>query len=314
VYSHHHHAPRRASYLITAPTDAVVTLAEAKAQLRITDTSQDTFIQSIIYAAVNQLDPAAGGWLDRALRTQIWELRLDGFRQTEIKLPFPPLIGTPTVKYDDLGGTEHSLTLTTDFRILGDGRLSMQHLRPPFLGSWPVARCDVESVRIRYTCGYALTPTDAMPQAIKQAVLLMTKSFYDLGKRDALVTQDTVIGVSSKSFSVTDEAAGGDAPRRRKPAGPLPRDELMGDHVKHPTALWQSVVITSTQSWTVPSNVNLILATLVGGGAGGGGGHATGGAGWWRRRHDAAGPAPSGNSWRDANRNGRCERHWRHHW
>jgi hypothetical protein len=56
-----------------------VTLADAKVALGITDASQDTLVTAAIAAAADALDPAAGGWLGRALRTQTWELQLRSF-------------------------------------------------------------------------------------------------------------------------------------------------------------------------------------------------------------------------------------------
>lgn len=208
--------------LITPPTADVVTLAEVKAQLRVTDSSQDTFIDAIRIASINQIDPAGGGWLGRALRPQTWELRLSSFmgvsvhhqgnRHCEhgarhvITLPFAPLVTLDSLKYDDMAGVEHTLVQDTDFRILGLGTLGKQGVAPLYGQWWPIARPTAESVRIRFTAGYATTPSDTLPTPIKQGVLLMAKSLYDLGARNAFISTDTVIGVSSKSFAVTDAA------------------------------------------------------------------------------------------------------------
>jgi hypothetical protein len=125
----------------------------------------------MIDASVDLLDPAAGGYLDRALRPQTWELRLESFPCGEIILPFPPLIAITSVKYDDVAGTERTLTANTNYRTLGSGGTGKQSVAPPYNVVWPISRCYPESVRIRYSCGYDST-TDTMPVPIKQAIHL----------------------------------------------------------------------------------------------------------------------------------------------
>jgi uncharacterized phiE125 gp8 family phage protein len=206
--AHYRHARKTSErpVLITAPTDAVVTLDDFKAQMRDPG-DDDDFLQAVLDAAVAQIDPAGGGWLERALRTQTWELRLDRFPAHEIRLPYPPLIAITSVIYTDTGGTTQTLAATTGYRVIDGGRSGKSFLRPPYNGCWPVSRCDSDAVKIRYTCGYALTPSDSMPAPIKQAVLLMGRALYDIGKRDMTLSQDTVVGVRSRSYAVTAEAA-----------------------------------------------------------------------------------------------------------
>lgn len=214
-------------YLITRPTDEVVTLAEAKAQLRKTDTDSDDMIEALIDAAVAQIDPASGGWLGRAIRPQTWELRGDGFpcyyvgcgydrsfhRAYEVALPYPPLISVDSVKYDDSNGVEQTLGENVGYRVFGLGSIGKASIAPIHGGSWPSSiRCDPESVRIRFTCGYPTDfgnspPTDILPAPIKQAVLLMVKHLWGLGERNLFVSAETVDGVGSRNFVVSDNAA-----------------------------------------------------------------------------------------------------------
>jgi hypothetical protein len=105
------------------------------------------------------------------------------------------------------GGTEQTLVVTTGYRLFGQAGKVKATLRPPYNGCWPSARYDVESVRIRLTAGYALTPTDVMPAAIKQAVLLGVRQLYDIGARSAFLAGDVVFGVGSKQFAVSEGAS-----------------------------------------------------------------------------------------------------------
>jgi uncharacterized phiE125 gp8 family phage protein len=166
--------------LVTAPTLPVVTLEEAKRHLRVDHDDDDALISGMIAAATNHLDPAGNGWLGRALRPQTWEMRLDNFPCGPIQLPYPPLISVESVKYDDSDGVERTATFGTDYRVFQGGDWKSR-LEPVYGGSWPWARCDHETVRVRYTAGYAPadgdTP-DALPATIKAAILLMVGDLY----------------------------------------------------------------------------------------------------------------------------------------
>jgi uncharacterized phiE125 gp8 family phage protein len=200
--------------VIERPTDAVVTLAEAKAQLRITDSANDMMIQAVIDAAVAQLDPALGGWLGQALRPQTWEIRRNWFpyscwpRDQHIPLSYPPLLTVDSVTYIDGNGVQQTLIEDTDFRVLNRGGQGKASIAPIYGGVWPLSvRCDPESVKIRYTAGYEIATADLLPAPIKQAVLLMVKHIYNLGERNLFVSTDTVEGVGSRQYIVTDNAA-----------------------------------------------------------------------------------------------------------
>lgn len=166
--------------LITAPTVPVVSLAEAKTHLEVAlDTSdKDAQIAALVAASAGQIDAAYGGWLERALRPQTWELRRSSFDDDDydddgnVELPYPPLITVDSVKYDDADGVEQTLVLNTGYRILDLGGRWKQSIAPIYDGSWPTARSDGSSVRIRFTSGYPLTPVDLMPPLIKSWVLL----------------------------------------------------------------------------------------------------------------------------------------------
>jgi uncharacterized phiE125 gp8 family phage protein len=209
-----------ALYLITPPTEDVVSLTEAKAQLRVSGSTDDLMIEAMILAAVNQLDPAGGGWLGRALRPQTWEWRgssfpcwYDGcgyarnFHQAYwAELPYPPLLAVDSVKYDNGDGVEQSLVEDTGYRVFGVGSLGKGRIEPVYNGSWPSSvRADHESVRIRFTAGYENgSVTDTLPSPIKQAVIIMVKQLYEMSKRDAALSQITIEGVDSRSYVLSE--------------------------------------------------------------------------------------------------------------
>lgn len=214
-------------HLIEAPTDEIASLAEAKAQLRITNSDSDDMIEALIDAAVMQIDPAGGGWLGRAIRPQTWELRCSGFpcyyvgsgyernfhRAYEMVLPYPPLLSVDSVKYDDGDGVEQTLVEGVGYRVFGLAGIGKASIAPVYNGSWPSSvRCDPESVRVQFTCGYDPSfgnspPVDQLPAPIKQAVLLMVRYLFGLGERNLFVSSETVDGVGSRNYVVSENAA-----------------------------------------------------------------------------------------------------------
>jgi uncharacterized phiE125 gp8 family phage protein len=197
--------------LVTAPTVPVITDAEAKLNLRITSSTYDDLIKAARDAAVGQFDPAAGGWLGRALRPQTWELRLNEFPCDKIELSYPPLISIVSVKYDDIDGVERTLVANTDYRVIGQGGFGKASIVPPYGKFWPSARCDHETVRVRFTCGYPAATTDpvvadTMPPPIKQAVQLATRHLWSIGEQSMFLSQRTVDGVGSRAWVVSENA------------------------------------------------------------------------------------------------------------
>lgn len=219
----------------------MVSVEEAKAFLRQTSDDYDDLIGAMIESAVGTLDPASNGWLGRALRPQTWELRqnqfghynlnlaseyhfgawdwhyTNGYHQhhhrnylNSIELPYPPLISVTSIKYDDGNGDEQTLVEDTDYRVVGSNTRQKAFVTPIYGGNWPTSvRNDDESVRIRFQAGYDQEATggDKLPGPIKQAVLLMVRTIYDLSARNLFVSAESVEGVGSRSFIVTETGA-----------------------------------------------------------------------------------------------------------
>ncbi len=215
MYNYRPHITTQTSRaLITAPTDTVLSLSDCKAALGITTSGQDAMISAALDAAICSLDPATGGWLGRALRPQTWEYRLWEFPYycEEVRLPYPTLTSVTSIKYDDANGNEQTLVAGTDYQVLGVDGFSYGSVRPAYNKTWPSARCNPESVRIRYVCGYATisddTPAipDKMPAAITQAIAMMVKGIVSSASQNMFVTFDRVEGVGEKRYNVTKEA------------------------------------------------------------------------------------------------------------
>lgn len=179
---------------VTAPTDDVITLAEARMQLRV-DTigspptsHEDDLIQELVDGAVQQLDaqPDGSGWLGRAIAPQTWRLGLPCFPggpggTGRIYLPFPPLIAVTGFTYVDDDGNTQSLVAGTDYRVLEDNRMH-GFVAPIFEGEWPDdPRTDHDAVQITFVCGYGSgSPVVAeIPVVLKNAVRAQITEWYD---------------------------------------------------------------------------------------------------------------------------------------
>ncbi len=152
--------------LVTPPAVEPVTLAEAKAYLRVDLDDEDALISRCIVAARE----AAERYTGRAFVTQDLCLRRDawpGGGTRALALPRPPLIEIATVTVFDLSGT--ATVLSSDAYIVDSaavpGRIV---LRAGTLV--PSVPRETNMVEIAYRAGYGDTAAD-VPASIRSAIL-----------------------------------------------------------------------------------------------------------------------------------------------
>jgi uncharacterized phiE125 gp8 family phage protein len=161
--------------LIVPPPIKPVTLAEAKAHLRVDNTDEDALINILIDAATSYIDGPTG-FLGRALVDQTWELLLDAFPVNEIKIPIPPLLEVVTLNYFGTDGIE--VTLNPAAYTVDDVN------EPGWIvpdGTWPATFNGINSVVVRFRAGYVdttISPANDVPGDIKAALLLYLGSLY----------------------------------------------------------------------------------------------------------------------------------------
>lgn len=155
--------------LITAPASEPITLAEAKAHLRVDVTDEDSLITALIVAARQAAEHITG----RALMTQTWEVAFDEFDESGLWLQYPPLVSITSITYLDEDGAPQTLD-AADY-VLNDYD-EPAVIKPAADVSWPATLCQPNVVTVRYVAGYANAA--AVPQAIKQWILLRVGSMY----------------------------------------------------------------------------------------------------------------------------------------
>lgn len=161
--------------LLQGPDGDVVSLAEAKAHLRVDGSDEDALISSLIGAAVAHLD-GAKGILGRCLLTQEWAWVSDGFAD-EIALPLAPVESLDAIKYRDADGVEQTLDDTTYTTSMTDGAVVQS-------ADWPATADRPDAVVIEFTAGYGAAAD--VPALIKAAILLMVGDMYN--SRESVIT------------------------------------------------------------------------------------------------------------------------------
>lgn len=175
--------------LITPPTTYPVSLAEAKAHLRVDHSDEDAMIEIYRKAATEDAENFTG----RAFYDQVWDLYLDEFPASgPIAIPRSPLIEVVGVFTRDSAGGEQEWAAAS---YLVDGITELGRISLPDAGVWPTIEEISNAVRIRFRAGYVdqdVSPeSGSVPYSIKAAILLMMASLYQ--HRETVVIGQTVV-------------------------------------------------------------------------------------------------------------------------
>lgn len=160
-------APVRTS----AASETPVSLAEAKAHLRVDHTDDNTLITALINAATDHLD----GWsgvLGRALVTQTWRQDFGSFTG-KLRLPLKPVASVSGVTYYDTDNAQQTLA-TSVYELLTDD--AGPYLALKVDQTWPGTESRAAAVSVTFVAGVAAAD---VPAAIKAAMLLMIGHLYE---------------------------------------------------------------------------------------------------------------------------------------
>jgi uncharacterized phiE125 gp8 family phage protein len=166
----------------TPPAVEPVTLAEAKAHLRVDIATDDALITSIIKAAREWCEE----YLDRSLVHTQWTMRMDSFPH-EFVLPRPPMATSGTVTATTITYTLETQAVetldTATYRV--DRHDTPGRIRVVYAGTWPAHLFDENSVTVTWWGGYGADGT-SVPAAIRSAMLMIISSLYE--HRTAVLT------------------------------------------------------------------------------------------------------------------------------
>lgn len=172
--------------LIAPPAAEPVTLAEARAWLRVDTNDEDAAIASLISAARMLVESATR----RALVTQGWRVMLDAWpagggeggwsilttrpsaTPSEIVIPLAPVQSVSAVRVYDAAGQPQTLALAT-YRLVG----APERARLVFLAQPPHPGAAAGGIEIDLVAGYG-DPPDT-PAALRHAILALVSWWFD---------------------------------------------------------------------------------------------------------------------------------------
>jgi uncharacterized phiE125 gp8 family phage protein len=177
--------------LITGPTQEPVSLAEAKAQCRVTASDEDGLIAGYLLAARHHCE----GHTRRVFSTQTWAMTIDrgwptvfdycSVRQrTRIVLPKPPAVSVSSISYVDTTGTLQVLASNQYQFSKGD---IVGFVDQAFGVTWPAVQRQADAITVQFVAGYGGNPSN-LPEEIRQAILMLTGHFFM--NREAVVGTD----------------------------------------------------------------------------------------------------------------------------
>lgn len=172
-----------------------ITLVEAKAHLRVDDTTEDDYITALITAARMHCESLT----ERQFNTATYVLRLDEFpiRCTDVvRLPRPNLIAVSGITYTDSDGTTQTLSSTL-YQV--DAASLPGRLMPAYGQVWPVTRPDLNAVAITYTAGYGATAA-LVPLPIRHAIKLLVSHMFENREPVVVGTITSEIPMTVKSL------------------------------------------------------------------------------------------------------------------
>jgi len=163
----------------TQPAVEPVTLAEAKAHLRVDVSDDDALIGAIVKAAREFCEE----YLDRTLVHTQWAMRADAFPPSgtaDVELPRPPMAqaGTTTavvLTYTLESGATATYS-TANYRV--DRNATPGAVKTLYGQTWPAHLIDDNSISVTWWGGYGADGT-SVPAAIRSAMLMVVSHLYE---------------------------------------------------------------------------------------------------------------------------------------
>ena len=172
--------------LLVPPAAEPVSLADAKAWLRVDTDAEDALVTSLVVTARGAVEAFTG----RVLVSQTWRLTFDAWPDvacrpcfgvaraaTAVSIPLTPVAGITAVRVFDAAGVPQILPPTA-YTLRGEPyRHWLEVAAPPQPGR------SHGGIEIDVVCGYG-APTD-VPQPLRQAVLMLVARLFENRGDDA---------------------------------------------------------------------------------------------------------------------------------
>lgn len=156
--------------LLTGPAEEPVTLADARAHLRLDGTEENALVEALIAAARAALEAETR----RAFVTQSWRLTLDDWPEGTVQLPLAPVSEVTAVSIADAEGALLPLDAEIyETALAGDTpRLAARRGQV-----WPMPATRLAGIAIDFTAGYGAAGD--VPPPLRQALLLLVAHWFE---------------------------------------------------------------------------------------------------------------------------------------
>lgn len=174
-------------YSLVRSTDAAaepLTTSEAKAQLRVSGSGEDTLIDNLVKTARSLFEERTG----RSILNQTWVLKLDSWFSCDgqspwISLPRGPVASITSIQYVDSAGATQTWS-SGDYQTDLSGDIA--RVAPAYGEVWPTARYQMNAITITYVAGYGANAAAALAtgragefKAIQQALLIAIANMFE---------------------------------------------------------------------------------------------------------------------------------------
>ncbi len=157
--------------MTSPPASEPVTVADAKAHLRIDGSEEDVLIASLLLTSRLHIETA----LSLALVTQSWTLKLDCWPPgRDVELPLSPLRSVDEVRIKDASGVAVIVPAESYLVDLAarPARLVWNNVMPP------MPQVPANGIEIDLTVGFG-ADGDSVPAPLKHAILMLAAHWYE---------------------------------------------------------------------------------------------------------------------------------------
>ena len=154
------------------PSEDPIMLADMKDHLRVTDSIEDKYIQSLITAATRHIE----GVTNRALVSQTWIYTIDAWPIKALEIPKYPLQSVTSINYTDKDSVVTPVTSTV-YDVDTASRPGL--IRLAYEQEWPNAILyPYQAIAITYVAGYA--DITGVPLELIQALRFLVSHWYEM--------------------------------------------------------------------------------------------------------------------------------------
>jgi len=190
--------------LVAAATLTPVSVDECKLDLRIDQTYDDSYIESLIIAATEYVGGRDGLLGNKLLINQTWNYSTGGVDSNScLALPFSPVSSIVSISYYDGDETLQTLTVS-DYNLFSDEDYA--YLKPKTGNTWPTIYNRPDGITIQFVAGFGSAAAD-VPANITRAIRLIVAHWYEnrtavtFGQAKELpMAADSLINMSRKGW------------------------------------------------------------------------------------------------------------------